>query len=83
MGVMLLGRGQPGSPGSDGASPYQELHPNLRRACHGQASARRMGLFRLKKIALEQRTEHGAAVYPYVVGFTCAEQRQKSKREKK
>jgi hypothetical protein len=42
-----------------------------------------MGLFRLKKIALEQRTEHGAAVYPYVVGFTCAEQRQKSKREKK
>jgi hypothetical protein len=40
MGGEVVRRGQPGSPGSGGASPY------LRRACHEQASARRMGLWR-------------------------------------
>jgi hypothetical protein len=41
MGGDVVRRGQPGSPGSGGASPSY-----LRRACHEQASARRMGLWR-------------------------------------
>jgi hypothetical protein len=40
MGDDVVGRGRAESPGSGGASPY------LRRACHEQASARRMGLWR-------------------------------------
>jgi hypothetical protein len=42
----VAGECDAGSPGSDGASPYPELRPYLRRACHEQAPARRMGLLR-------------------------------------
>jgi hypothetical protein len=64
MGGEVVRRGQPGSLGSGGASPY------LRRACHEQASARRMGIVRQLAPCLNA---YGVNPGPVILAFRAEE----------